>query len=139
MPRTAEKFLNFIRIEQAESFDCTEGILFFATPDMLSGLCGWAYFDSNEPDAVVAQFGSGCSTVVSMTVVENARQGHRCFIGCLDPSVRPYLGENELTLAIPLSRFKKMTETMRGCFLFGSHAWEKVKNRMDSQSALDES
>ncbi len=131
MERAKKPYLNFIRVDQAQSFQGTEGVLFYATPDMLSGLCGWAFFDSNEPDAVVSEFGSGCSTVVSMTVVENARQGHRCFIGLMDPSVRPWVGKNELGFTIPFSRFTGMMETMKDCFLFDSHAWSKVKARLE--------
>ena len=131
MRRAEGPFLNFVRIDKAESFDGFEGIMFYATPDMLSGLCGWAFYDSNEPDAVVSQFGSGCSTVVSMTIAENNRKGHRCFLGLLDPSVRPWAGENELSFTIPLSRFFPMMETMRDTFLFGSHAWEKIKQRLE--------
>ena len=51
MKRADKKYLNFVRIDKAESFDDYEGVLFYATPDMLSGLCGWAFFDRNEPDA----------------------------------------------------------------------------------------
>ena len=123
-------YLNFVRADQAESFDGFEGVMFYATPDMLSGLCGWAFYDTNEPDAVAARFGPGCSTVVSMTIVENARQGHRCFLGLLDPSVRPWVGKDELSFTVPMSRFRTMLDTMRDCFLFGTHAWERVKIRM---------
>lgn len=131
MNRAEKPYLNFIRIDKAESFEGIEGIFFYATPDMLSGLCGWAFFDINEPDAVVSRFGSGCSTVVSVTVVENARQGHRCFIGLLDPSVRPWVGKDELSFTIPFSRFTQMMETMKDCFLFDSHAWQKMKARLE--------
>lgn len=131
MKRAEKPYLNFIRIDKAESFEGTEGVLFYATPDLLSGLCGWAFFDINEPDAVVSQFGSGCSSVVSMTAVENDRQGYRCFIGLFDPSVRPWVGKNELSFTIPFSRFSQMMETMKDTFLFGSHAWEKVKHRLE--------
>jgi hypothetical protein len=130
MPRTTKPYLNFVRADQAESLDGYEGVMFYATPDMLSGLCGWAFYDSNEQDAVVARFGSGCSTVISMTVVENARQGHRCFLGLFDPSVRPWVGNNELSFTVPMSRFAVMLDTMRDCFLFGSHAWQRVKARI---------
>lgn len=130
MPRATKSYLNFVRIDKAESLEGFEGVMFYATPDMLAGLCGWAYYDTNEPDAVVARFGSGCSTVISMTVVENARNGYRCFLGLFDPSVRPWVGPNELSFTIPLSRFMVMLDTMRECFLFGSHAWEKVKARL---------
>ena len=130
MPRATKPYLNFVRIDQAESFEGFEGVMFYATPDMLAGLCGWAYYDTNEEDAVVARFGSGCSTVVSMTVVENARGGYRCFLGLFDPSVRPWVGKDELSFTVPMSRFTAMLDTMRECFLFGSHAWEKVKTRL---------
>ena len=131
MKRATKPYLNFIRIDKADAFEGTEGILFYATPDMLSGLCGWAFYDTNEPDAVVSMFGSGCSSVVSMTIAENERQGHRCFLGLFDPSVRPWVGKNELSFTIPLSRFTQMMETMRDTFLFGAHAWEKVKKRLE--------
>lgn len=130
MPRATKPYLNFVRMDQAASFEGFEGVMFYATPDMLAGLCGWAFYDSNEPDAVVSRFGSGCSTVVSMTVVENARQGHRCFLGLLDPSVRPWVGKDELSFTVPMSRFTAMMGAMRECFLFGSHAWERVKERL---------
>ena len=130
IPRATKPYLNFVRIDKAESFEGFEGVMFYATPDMLAGLCGWAFYDTNEPDTVMAQFGSGCSTVVSMTVVENARGGYRCFLGLLDPSVRPWVGQNELSFTIPMSRFTAMLDTMRQCFLFGSHAWEKLKTRL---------
>lgn len=131
MRRATKPYLNFIRIDKANSFEGTEGILFYATPDMLSGLCGWVFFDTNAADAVVTRFGSGCCSVVSMTIVENARHGQRCFMGLLDPSVRPYVGTNELSFTIPMSRFKSMMETMKECFLFDSHAWKKVKARLE--------
>ena len=130
MSLASRPYLNFVRADQAESFDGFEGVMFYATPDMLSGLCGWAFYDTNEPDAVVARFGSGCSTVVSMTIVENARRGQRCVLGLFDPSVRPWVGKDELSFTVPMSRFKTMLDTMRDCFLFGSHAWERVKIRM---------
>lgn len=130
MPRATKPYLNFVRIDKAESLEGFEGVMFYATPDVLSGLCGWAFFDTNEPDAVVARFGSGCSTVVSMTVVENARGGHRCFLGLFDPSVRPWVGKDELSFTIPMSRFTVMMDTMRECFLFDSHAWQRVKERL---------
>lgn len=130
LKKTSKRYLNFQRIDKMESLEWVEGVLFYANPDMLSGLCGWAFYDNNHSDAVVARFGSGCSTVVSMTVAENARQGHQCFIGMLDPSVRPWVGENELSFTIPMSRFTVMMKTMRQCFLFDAPAWQRLKTRM---------
>ena len=60
-----EKIFAFARIDRVEHFDGLEGILFLATPDILSGLTTWAYFDNNSPDTVMAMFGSGCCSVVT--------------------------------------------------------------------------
>ena len=63
--------------------------------------------------------------------LKEKKKGDRCFIGLFDPSVRPWVGKNELSFTIPYSRFVQMTETMKECFLFDSHAWAKVKARLE--------
>lgn len=131
VPRAKSAYLNFARMDQVESFDNLEGVLFLATPDMFSGLATWAFFDNNAPDAVTSLFGSGCCSVVTQAVVENNRGGKRTFIGFFDPSVRPYFEPDILSFMIPLSRFREMYDTMRSCCLFDTHAWEKVKARME--------
>ncbi len=131
-PARAERpHLNFVRIDILESLDDMEGLLFFATPDVLSGLVSWAHYDSNGPETVSAPFGSGCSTVITMAVNENRKGGNRVFLGLFDPSVRPYVGENELGLAIPRSRFLTMQDTLEKCCLTGTHAWAKVRERIN--------
>ena len=132
--QTDRKYLNFIRIDQAESFDNMEGLLFFATPDMLSGLCSWTFYDNNAPGAVTTLFGSGCSNIISTTVQENRKNGNRTFLGLFDPSVRPHVGANELSFVIPRCRFSAMYETLRKCCLFDTHAWAKVKERIDRKT-----
>lgn len=126
-----EPYLNFARVDRIDSFDTMEGLVFFATPDMLAGLCTWAYFDNNAEDAVSAQFGSGCASVVSMALKENRLGGKRTFLGGFDPSVRLQLGSDELTFVIPRSRWETMQETMQHCCLFNTKAWAKVRGRIN--------
>lgn len=126
-----KKYLNFARIDKMESFNGLEGLIFFATPDVLSGLTTWAFFDNNAPDTVTALFGSGCTAVVANVVKENRNQGRRTFLGLFDPSVRPYIEPEVLSFAIPMSRFREMYDTMTTCCLFGTHAWEKVRKRIN--------
>ncbi|MDL2212751.1 DUF169 domain-containing protein [Bacteroides sp. OttesenSCG-928-D19] len=128
---TNRKYLNFVRIDRIETFDEVEGILFLATPDILSGLTTWACFDSNSKDTVTSMFGSGCSAVVTNAVIENSRGGKRTFIGFFDPSVRPYVEANILSFVIPISRFKEMYYTMRESSLFDTHAWKKIRERIN--------
>lgn len=139
VPRADKAYLNFARIDQIQSFDKVEGILFFATPDILSGLATWAYFDNNAEDAVFTPFGSGCSAVVTQAVLENEKQGRRTFLGFFDPSVRPYFEADILSFTIPMSRFKEMYHTMRESCLFDTHAWGKIKERIQPNQPAEAS
>lgn len=131
VPSATKSYLNFARIDKVESFDNIEGLLFLATPDVLSGLTTWAYFDNNADDAVVAPFGSGCGAVVTQAVLENRKNGHRTFIGFFDPSVRPYFEANILSYMIPMSRFRQMYHTMTESCLFDTPAWTKIRERIN--------
>lgn len=139
VPRADKAYLNFARIDQIQSFDKVEGILFFATPDILSGLATWAYFDNNAEDAVFTPFGSGCCSVVTQAVLENEKQGRRTFLGFFDPSVRPYFEADILSFTIPMSRFKEMYHTMRESCLFDTHAWGKIKERIQPTQPVEAS
>jgi hypothetical protein len=132
VPLADKKYLNIARIDKITDFTNIEGILFFVTSDVLSGLTTWTYFDNNSDDAVTARFGSGCSTVITDAVIENKKNGRRTFIGCFDPSVRPHIEANSISFVIPMSRFKEMYHTMRNCSLFDTPAWSKVRDRINN-------
>ncbi len=122
-------YLNFRRIDQLESFDNIEGLICFATPDILSGLASWAFYDTNREDAVSTPFASGCAALIRMAVRENQEQGNRCFIGMLDPSARLLVPANELAFIIPACRLRTMLQTMDDCALF-QHAFSVVRKRI---------
>lgn len=128
---TGKAYLHFSRIDNLDILDDIEGIIFFATPDVLTGLISWTLFDTNEPDAVSAPFGSGCSSTISQVVAENQRNGKRSFLGLFDPSVRPHVEANILSFAIPMSRLKEMYNTFEESCLVDTHAWGKVKARIN--------
>ena len=127
-----KSWLEFARLDLAETFDGAEGLVFFATPDALSGLVSWANYDTGAETSVAAPWGSGCSGVVTATVQENRNGGKRCFLGLFDPSVRPWVDADLLSFTIPMSRFPEMCATMHETCLFNGHAWQKVKERMNS-------
>lgn len=126
---TEKPYLNFVRIDRISSLDDVEGILFFATPDVLSGLCSWAFYDNNDEDAVTAKFASGCCSIVTFATRENRNNGRRCFIGMLDPSARPLVPANELSFVIPICRFREMVQTMENSALFRK-AYSIVRKRI---------
>ena len=133
---TEKRYLNFVRIDKVENLDEMDGIIFFATPDILAGLSSWAFYDNNAPDAVSTQFASGCSSLVTFAVRENREGGRRCFLGMLDPSARLLVPKNELTFTIPTCRFKEMLGTMNDSALF-QHAFSVVKKRINGQIQKD--
>lgn len=127
---TEKRYLNFVRIDKLNSWDDAEAMLFFATPDVLSGLCTWAFYDNNASDAVTTQFASGCAAIVTFAVNENRNCGRRCFLGMLDPSARPLVPENELTFTVPMCRFMEMLDTMDDSALF-QKAFSALKRRIN--------
>ncbi len=129
---TERPYLNFVRVDKLDSWEGIEAVVFFATPDVLSGLCSWAFFDNDAEDAVVTKFASGCAAVVSFATVENRKGGRRCFLGMFDPSARPLVPKDELSFAVPMSRFSEMLRTMPHSALF-EHAFSVVRRRIDGQ------
>lgn len=127
---TDRPYLNFVRIDKLQSWEEAEALLFFATPDILSGLATWSFYDNNAEDAVTTKFGSGCAAIVTFAINENRANGKRCFIGLLDPSARPLVGENELSFTIPMSRFREMLTTMEDSALF-QKAYSVLRNRIN--------
>jgi hypothetical protein len=108
--RTDKAYLHFARIDKIPSFDEVEGLLFLPTPDILSGLATWTFFDNNASDAVAAPFGSGCCSVITQTIIENRKQGKRTFLGFFDPSVRPYFEADVLGMT---GMYKEVMDLMR--------------------------
>ncbi len=109
-----------------------EAVVFFATPDVLLGLCTWAFYDNDADNAVVTKFASGCAAIISFDTTENRKGGRSCFLGMFDPSARPLVPKNELTFAVPMSRFKEMLTTMPDSALY-QKAFSVVKRRINGE------
>ena len=133
---TAKPYLNFVRMDGLATLDDVEGIIFFATPDILSGLCSWAFYDNDADDAVSTKFASGCCSIVTFAAKENRDGGRRCFLGMLDPSARPLVPRNELTFTVPLCRFREMMGTMEQSALF-QKAYSVVRKRINGEIQKD--
>jgi hypothetical protein len=134
--KAPKPYLNFVRLDKLENLDDVEGILFWATPDILSGLTAWANYDNNNFDAISVPFGSGCSTIISFAVKENRESGRRCFLGMLDPSARPLVPKNEMSFVIPKCRFVEMLDTMKDSALY-RHAFSIIKKRINGEIQRD--
>ena len=128
----SKPYLNFVSVDKLASWDSVEAVVFFATPDVLSGLCTWAFYDNDAENAVVTKFASGCAAIVAFATTENRKGGRSCFLGMFDPSARPLVPKSELSFAVPMSRFEEMLRTMHDSALY-QRAFSVVKRRINGE------
>ena len=123
------RFIIFKRWDKLEESDDPEVVIFFAEPDVLSGLFTLARFDETEQNAVFTPFGSGCSTIVQYPYLERDSARPRGVIGMFDPSARPFVPNNVLTFSVPMNKFVRMIENMEESFLI-TDSWRRIQKRL---------
>lgn len=123
------KYILFKRWDQLNESDHPEVVIFFARPDLLSGLFTLAGFEEDHPDAVMAPFAAGCGSIVLYPYLESQNHRQRAVLGMFDVSARPYVDRNELSFAIPMQKFIRMVHDMDESFLI-TPSWAKVRSRL---------
>lgn len=123
------KYIIFKRWDILEKIDEPAVIIFFAEPDVLSGLFTLASFDEAEQDMVTAPFGSGCASIVQYPFLEVKSDHPRAIIGMFDVSARPFVPDEVLTFSTPMSKFSRMVANMEESFLITT-SWAKVQKRI---------
>jgi uncharacterized protein (DUF169 family) len=123
------KYITFKRWDKLENTDNPDVVIFFAAPDVLSGLYTLARFDETDRAAVQAPFGSGCAAIVQNPYLEQQSAHPHPILGMFDPSARPFVQQDILTIAIPMKKFTAVVENMQESFLI-TPAWEKVQSRI---------
>ena len=126
------KYLIFKRWDKLEDRDEPLAVIFFATPDVLSGLFTLANYDSANPNGVIVPMGSGCSSIIAYPLVEAKQSQPRCVLGMFDVSARPYVPENTLTFTIPMKRIEEMLLNMDESFLI-TESWKAVRDRINNR------
>ena len=127
--RAPGRFVVFKRWDMLEEADNPEVIIWFAKPDVLSGLFTLASFDEVGQDMVMTPFGSGCSTIVQYPYLEKDSERPRSVIGMFDISARPFVPKDVLTFSVPMSKFIRMMDNMEESFLI-TPSWAKVQKRI---------
>jgi uncharacterized protein (DUF169 family) len=117
-----DRYYLFRRWDTLTAADNPDVVIFFARPEVLSALFTLANFDQADPNGVICPFGSGCSSI----------------FGMFDPSARPCVPLDILTMAIPMKKFEKMIGSMDESFLT-TKTWDKVKSKIARSTALHSS
>lgn len=125
-------FLIFKRWDRLSENDAPDAVIFFAKPDLLSGLFTLAGFEESDPLAVIAPFGPGCASVVRYPSEEQAKERPKAILGAFDVSARPWVQRDVLTFAVPMKKFERMIGDMEESFLI-TPSWDRVRARMGSR------
>jgi uncharacterized protein (DUF169 family) len=127
--KAGEKII-FKRWDHLEEADDPEVIIFFAKPDVLSGLFTLANFDQVDPNGVIAPFGAGCGSIVHYPYLESMKENPGAVIGMFDLSARPCVDADELTFAVPFNKFVRMADYMEESFLI-TPTWDVINKRIN--------
>jgi uncharacterized protein (DUF169 family) len=139
VPLPAEsRYYTFRRWDKLTPDDKPDVVIFFARPEVLSALFTLANFDQAEPDGVICPFGSGCSSIIHYPRLEQERDHPRAVLGMFDPSARPCVPVDILTMAIPMKKFEKMIGYMNESFLI-TKTWEKQKAKIARSNTVHSS
>ena len=103
--------------------------IFFAPPDVLSGLFTLANYDATQPNGVIAPFCAGCGSIVDFPLKELKSTEPRAVLGMFDVSARPCVPSSVLTFAVPWPKYVSMVDNMSESFLI-TKSWNKVRARI---------
>jgi uncharacterized protein (DUF169 family) len=127
--RAPAQFIVFKRWDLLEEDDTPEVAIFFAGPDVLSGLFTLANFDVAQPNGVFVPFGAGCASTIQYPYIESRSDSPRGVLGLFDVSARPFVSPNTLTFSVPMSKLHRMIDNMDESFLT-TESWGKVHKRI---------
>lgn len=121
----------FKRWDRLGECDDPSVVIFFAPPDVLSGLFTLANFDEADLNGVHCPFSAGCGSIVQYPFLEKDAPNPRAVLGMFDVSARPFVPRSTLSFAVPMNKFAAMIADMDESFLI-TKSWKAVRGRMGS-------
>jgi uncharacterized protein (DUF169 family) len=129
-PRKAPaKYCIFKPLNSLRPDEEPEVVVFFAPPDVLSGLFTLVNYASGRMDGVRIPFSSGCGAILSHPLKEAEKENPQAIMGMFDVSARPFVEPDTLTLAMPLKLFSTLLDHLDESFLITA-SWKKVRERI---------
>jgi uncharacterized protein (DUF169 family) len=123
------KYIIFKRWDKLVQEDEPDVVIFYAIPDVLSGLFTLAGFEETGRESVIAPFSAGCGSIVTYPYLEQGKAQPRSVLGMFDVSARPYVAKEILSFSIPMKKFASMVNDMEESFLI-TKTWGKVTKRI---------
>lgn len=129
------KHLVCTRWDQLTGEHNPEVVIFFARPEVMSGLFTLANFDQGDPNGVICPMGAGCSSTIYYPWLEQQKDNPKVVMGMFDPSARPCVPLDVMTIAFPMKRFVKMVGYMEESFVI-TKSWETVKKKIERSNGM---
>lgn len=130
-PRKAPaKFCIFKPLSLFADSEEPEFIIFFARPEVLSGLFTHTVFTTGDAESVASPFGAGCTNMVAWPLYYQEQKKEKAVIGGFDPSVRKYMKTDELTFTVPWPLYKKMLASLPDSMFNVDGAWKVVSKKV---------
>jgi uncharacterized protein (DUF169 family) len=127
--KAPSRYIVFKRWDKLEEPEDPDVVVFFAPPDVLSGIFTLTNFDEVEPNGVFAPFSAGCGSIVQYPYLEKDSDHPRGVLGMFDVSARPCVPQDVLTFSVPMNKFVRMIGNMEESFLI-TPSWNKVNKRI---------
>lgn len=128
------KYIVFKRWDALRSKEEPLAVIFFASPDVLSGLFALANFDEIDPNAVIAPMCAGCASIVYYPYKEAQSDQPKAVLGMFDIAARLAIAPDILTFAVPWAKFVRMVENIEESFLI-MKPWNGIKKRISNKGA----
>jgi len=122
------RFIVFKRWDALNESDEPDVVIFFACPDVLSGLFTLANFEEAEPNGVFTPWASGCGSIVAYPFLEKDAVRSRAVIGLFAVSPRRFVPESTLSFAVSMRKFQRMVHNIEESFLT-TNSWKAVSKR----------
>lgn len=108
-----------------------EFVIFFARPEVLTGLFTQTTFTTGDVDSVASPFGAGCTNILAWPLFYREQGMEKAVLGGFDPSARKYMKTDELTFTVPMSLYQKMLEALPESMFNVGKNWEIVRKKVD--------
>ncbi len=107
-----------------------EFVIFFARPEVLTGLFIQAVFTTGDIECVVSPFGAGCSNMLAWPVYYQQQGQEKAVIGGFDPSARKYMKPDELTFTVSWSLYGKMLSALPESMFNVDGEWKNIRKKI---------
>ncbi|WDP88526.1 MAG: DUF169 domain-containing protein [Desulfobacter sp.] len=131
-PREAPaKYCIFKPLSLFSEGEVPEFVIFFARPEVLTGLFTHTMFTTGDVDSVASPFGAGCTNILAWPLYYKEQGKEKAVLGGFDPSARKYLKTDELTFTVPLTLYQKMLKTLPESMFNVGKEWAVVRKKVN--------